>query len=217
VPPEKSIERVFWIASVAALAILVVSCKSKLARADVLDVSRTPVQTVNDMFAVQTKNGTVVMRVESSLMERYANDTSVYESFPKGIAFYGYADDGVLETVIVSDDARHIQNKRRPGKNQEEIWEAFGNVVIHNVLKQETMETDTIYWNQASKEIYTDCYVKMYSPQGFLQGYGMRSDDHARNAILLEPFNGYGYTVQDTTAVVVDSVNFIGPLLKKLR
>jgi hypothetical protein len=45
----------------------------------------------------------------------------------------------------------------------------------------------------------------------------MRSDDHARNAILLEPFNGYGYTVRDSSVVVIDSVNFIGPLLKKLR
>ena len=206
------------IASVAALAILFVACKGKLAKAEALDVSRTPVQTVDDMFGVQTKNGDVVLRIEASLMERYVNDTSVYESFPKGLAIYGYADEGVLETVIVSDDARHIQKKRRPGRSQEdEIWEAFGNVVIHNVLKQETMETDTIYWNQAKKEIYTHCYVKMYSPQGFLQGYGMRSDDHARNAILLEPFNGYGYTVRDTTAVVVDSVNFIGPLVKKLR
>ena len=205
-----------WIAIAAAVAILVVSCKSKLGRAEVLDLSKTPIQTVEDMFAVQTKNGLVVMRVEASVMERYDTDTNAFESFPKGIAIYGYSDDGLLETIIVSDDGRHIASKRKvSGKAQEEIWEAFGNVVIHNVLKQETMETDTIYWDQSKSEIYTDCYVKMYSPQGFLQGYGMRSDDHARNAILLEPFNGYGYTVRDSSVVAIDSVNFIGPLLKK--
>ena len=200
-----------------AAAILVVSCKNKMAQAEALNLSRTPLQTIDDMFAVQTRNGLVVMRVEASVMERYDSDTVAYESFPRGIAIYGYSDEGLLETIIVSDDGRHITNKRRAGRAQEEIWEAFGNVVVHNVLKQETMETDTLYWNQAKNEIYTDCYVKMYSPQGFLQGYGMRSDDHARNAILLEPFNGYGYTVRDSTAVVIDSVNFIGPLVKKLR
>ena len=205
------------IAVVIAAAILVVSCKSKMAQAEALNLKSTPIQTIEDMFAVQTRNGLVVMRVESSVMERYDNDTTSYETFPKGIAIYGYSDEGLLETIIVSDDGRHVTNKKRPGKEQEEIWEAFGNVVIHNVLKQETMETDTLYWNQAKNEIYTDCYVKMYSPQGFLQGYGMRSDDHARNAILLEPFNGYGYTVKDSTAVVIDSVNFIGPLVKNLR
>lgn len=197
-----------------AVAILVVSCKNKMAQAEVLNLKSTPVQTIDDMFAVQTRNGLVVMRVEASVMERYDNDTTSYESFPKGIAIYGYSDEGLLETIIVSDDGRHLTKKRRQAVPQEEIWEAFGNVVIHNVLKQETMETDTLYWNQAKNEIYTDCYVKMYSPQGFLQGYGMRSDDHARNAILLEPFNGYGYTVRDSSVVVIDSVNFIGPLVK---
>ena len=200
-----------------AAAILVGSCKNKMAQAEALNLSRTPLQTIDDMFAVQTRNGLVVMRVESSVMERYVTDTASYESFPKGIAIYGYSDEGLLETIIVSDDGKHISTKRNSGRDQEEIWEAFGNVVIHNVLKQETMETDTLYWNQAKNEIYTDCYVKMYSPQGFLQGYGMRSDDHARNAILLEPFNGYGYTVKDSTVVVIDSVNFIGPLVKNLR
>lgn len=205
-----------WIAIAAAVAILVVSCKSKLGRAEALDLSKTPIQTVEDMFAVQTRNGVVLMRVEASVMERYDTDSNAFESFPKGIAVYGYTDEGLLETIIVSDDGRHIASKKKSGgKAQEEIWEAFGNVVIHNVLKQETMETDTLYWDQAKSEIYTDCYVKMYSPQGFLQGYGMRSDDHARNAILLEPFNGYGYTVRDSSVVAIDSVNFIGPLLKK--
>lgn len=196
------------------MAILFVSCKNKMAQADVLNLKDTPVQTIENMFAVQTRNGLVVMRVEASVMERYNNDTTSYETFPKGIAIYGYSDDGLLETIIVSDDGRHLTKKKRNAVPQEELWEAFGNVVIHNVLKQETMETDTLYWNQAKNEIYTDCYVKMYSPQGFLQGYGMRSDDHARNAILLEPFNGYGYTVKDSTVVVIDSVNFIGPLVK---
>ena len=32
--------------------------------------------------------------------------------------------------------------------------------------------------------------------------------------IILKPFNSYGVVVQDTTRVEVDSINFIGPLLK---
>ena len=48
-----------------------------------------------------------------------------------------------------------------------------------------------------------------------MQGYGMESDDKVRNAILKNPFNTYGVTSRDTTVVIVDSVNFIGPFLKK--
>ncbi len=216
-----TLRQIYRIASVFALAICVVCCKSRLGQAEDLVLSEMPVQTIDDMFAVQTRNGLVSMRMEAGVMKHFESDTASVDTFPDGFSLYGYSDEGLLETVIIADDARHVvrKSKKRLGRGQpqskDEIWEAFGNVVVHNVLKQETMETDTLYWDQAKEEIYTDCYVKMYSPDGFMQGYGMRSDDHARNAILLEPFNSYGVTVQDTTAVVIDSVNFIGPFPKK--
>lgn len=152
------------------------------------------------------------MRMEAPQMLHFDNDSSSYDTFPKGLSVYAYTDEGLLETVMVSNNAKHTTSKRN--KNDEK-WEAFGNVVIHNVIKMETMETDTIYWDQGKEEIYTDCYVKMYSDDGFMQGYGMRSDDHARNAILNRPFNTYVVMERDSTKVVIDSVNFIGPFKKK--
>ncbi|MBQ5363516.1 MAG: LPS export ABC transporter periplasmic protein LptC, partial [Bacteroidales bacterium] len=202
---------IMMLASVFALASIVVSCKSKLAQADMLDLSVTPVQTLTDMFTVQTRNGKVEMRIEAPLMETYESDTVKLDLFPKGLSVYSYNDEGLLESLVFSDKASHKVDKTR---KTEDIWSAFGNVLIHNVIKRETMETDTIYWDQYNKEIWTDCYVKMYSPDGFLQGYGMRSDDHARNAILRKTFNGYGVTIQDSTLVVIDSVNFIGAFPK---
>ncbi len=199
-------------ATAAAVAFVLIACSRKLREAEHLNIKETPVQVVDDMFAVQTKNGKVVMRMEAGKMSRFETDTSTYETFPWGFAVYGYTDEGLLETVIISDDARHEISKK---KSKEEVWSAFGNVIIHNVINQETMETDTIYWDQTKAEIWTDCYVKMYSPDGLMQGYGMRSDDHARNAILHNPFNSFGYAVQDSTQVIIDSVNFIGPFPKK--
>lgn len=198
-------------ATAFAVAFIVYSCKGHLAEADALDLSSVPLQTIDDMFAVQTKNGVVVMRMESDIMERFENDTISKETFPKGLAIYSYTDEGLLETTIFSDDAVHEINK----KDNTEKWAAYGNVLIQNVIKNETVETDTLYWDQGKEEIYTDCYVRMYSPSGFMQGYGMRSDQKARSAIILRPFNSFGVVVQDTTAVIIDSVNFIGPIIKK--
>lgn len=199
------------LAITVVVASVVVSCEGKKVEKKPLDLSLIPLQRVDDMFAVQTTNGKLSMRMEATVMEHYETDSLSWDSFPKGIAVYAYTDEGLLETVIVSDDARHLTEKTG---NKDEKWSAFGNVVVHNVIKRETMESDTIYWDQKTNEIYTDCYVKMYSPDGFMQGYGMRSDDHARNAILHRPFNSYGYTTQDTTKLVIDSVNFIGAFPK---
>ena len=198
-------------ATALAVAFVVFSCKGKLSEADRLNLEETPLQRVTGMFYVQTENGLLQMRVEAPIMEVYDKDTCSYDLFPEGLSVFGYSEEGLLETIIRSDKARHDKSKLRGT----ESWSAFGHVVVKNVVNNETMETDTIYWDQNKKEIYTDCYVKMYSPSGFMQGYGMRSDDMARNAIIRQPFDSYGIVEQDSTVVIIDSVNFIGPLLKK--
>lgn len=196
-------------ATAAAVAFVVYSCKGKLSEADRLDLTTTPVQTLDSMFVVQTENGKVRMRMEAPRMDRYQTDTLEYELFPQGLNIYGYNLDDFLETTITADNAMHRFSRVGAKK---ESWAAFGNVVVRNIIKDETMETDTLYWDQVAKEIYTDCYIRMYSPAGFLQGYGMRSDEMARNAVIQRPFNSYGVVVKDSTVVQIDSVNLIGPI-----
>ena len=198
------------IATASAVAFVVYSCKGKLAEADAVNIGETPVQAVDDMFIVQTENSIIQLRAEAPLMERYENDSLSYELFPKGISVFGYTEEGLLETEITADNAKHLYYK-----DGRDTWEAFGNVVVKNLINQETMETDTLYWDQKNEKIYTHCYVRMYSPDGFAQGYGMESDQRARNTELFNPFNNYAIMSQDSTKVVIDSVNFIGPLQKK--
>ena len=198
------------IATASAVAFVVYSCKGKLGEAEDIKLGETPVQKVDDMFIVQTENSVMKMRAEAPLMERYENDTLSYELFPKGIAVFGYTEDGMLETEILADNAKHSTFK-----DGRDTWEAFGNVVVKNLINEETMETDTLYWDQKNERIYTHCYVRMYSPDGFAQGYGMESDQRARHTELFNPFNNYAIMSNDSTKVVIDYVNFIGPLPKK--
>ena len=199
------------IETAAAVAFVVYSCKGKLGEAEQLDLEDTPTQVVNDMFVVQTENGNMKMRAEAPRMEKYSKgDTLDYELFPEGFFVYGYDEQGRLETEIVADNARHMKYD-----DKRETWEAFGNVVVKNLINQEVMETDTLYWDQENEKIYTHCYVRMYSPDGFMQGYGMESDQRARSTILHNNFNNYAIVVKDSTQVLIDSVNFIGPFQKK--
>ena len=198
-------------ATATAVAFVVYSCKGKLGEAEQLDLEDTPTQVVNDMFVVQTENGNMKMRAEAPRMEKYSKgDTLDYELFPEGFFVYGYDEQGRLETEIVADNARHMKYD-----DKRETWEAFGDVVVKNLINQEVMETDTLYWDQENEKIYTHCYVRMYSPDGFMQGYGMESDQRARSTILHNNFNNYAIVVKDSTQVLIDSVNFIGPFQKK--
>ena len=196
-----------------AVVFVVISCKDVLKGTVELNREETPVQEVDDMFIVQTDKGVLKTRVESPAMRKFRNDTTEWDFFPEGVKLFAYDEQGHLETMIRADRARHTKWTER---KKDELWAAFGNVVIRNLIKKETMETDTLYWNQATEKIYTDCYVRLYSPQGMMQGYGMESDQRGRNAVILNPFNSYGIMDGDSTEVNIDSVNFIGPFpLKK--
>ena len=115
-------------------------------------MGKTPLQSIDDVFAVQSRNGLLEMRLEATRMEHYDSDSLEYDYFPEGISVYSYTAEGLLESVIVSDKAVH-KSPKKENKTSDEVWEAYGNVVLHNVINKETMETDTIYGDQTRKEI----------------------------------------------------------------
>ncbi len=207
---ENKLNIAFRIATAAAVAIVVYSCGGNLKEETARDISKMPVQTADSLVSIQTQNGQIQVRMETPRMERYENDSVSLQLFPEGFAVYSYIEGGLLETSIIADNARH--EKYSDGR---ESWSAFGNVVVTNLINKEVMETDTLYWDRQNERIYTDCYVRLYSPDGFMQGYGMESDQRARNSVIFNPFNSYGIIVQDSTKVNIDSVNFIGPFKKR--
>lgn len=197
------------VATTIVVASVVFACTNDSTKGKI-DFSKTPLQVVDDMYIVRSENGLLKMRVAAARMERYDMDTMMRQVFPKGITVYSYNENGELETTIVADRARHDD---RTG--EEDTWMAFGNVVVRNIIKKEIMETDTLYWDMDKDVIHTDCYVRLYSPDGFMQGYGMVSDQKEKNSVILKPFNSYGIVERDSTEIIVDSINFIGPMLKK--
>lgn len=192
---------------VAALTVatIVISCGHKLASSDTEVSKNTPVQTADSLYATRVENGILKFRLETGRMEKYqVSEDESYEDYSGGFNVFGYNADGLLETEIIADKARHTVM----GKGEK--WSAFGDVVITNYIKGEVITTDTIYWDQKEKKISTDCYVRLETPQGLMQGYGMESDEMVRHAFLLRPFDSYGI-VDSTKVEYTDTANFIGP------
>jgi len=168
-------------------ATTLISCKEKIEKTDALHATDSiSTQTVHNMDLIETKYGRVHLRLQAPLMENYSLVAEPFEIFQRGLKVQGYTPEGVLETEITADRAIHQTT------NSRERWEAYGNVVIVNHIKNETIQTDTLYWDRANQRIYTNSFVKMFSPQGLMQGYGMESDERAGNSWILRPFDSYG-------------------------
>ena len=176
-------------------ATLFISCKESIEKTAALSfVDSLSTQTVRDMKAIETRFGKLYGSLEAPLMEAYTLLAEPYEIFPKGIKIMGYTPEGQLETEITANRAIHRT------KTSQERWEVYGNVVIINHIKNETMTTDTLYYDIANERIYTHSFVKMLSPQGLMQGYGMESDQRANSWVILRPFDSYGVVVRDTVS-----------------
>lgn len=192
---------------------LFVSCKHEETESP-LDMTEIPTQIVHDMGFTQSDKGFIQMRMSAPTMEHYQfvkdSTNQSYDLYTEGFHVDIYTPDGALETEINSKMAKHTTT---PGQ---EAWSAFGDVVIINHIKQERVESDTIYWDQSKQMIHTDCYVKISSPQGVMQGYGMESDERARDAYILKPFDSYSVLRDSTdTQIFEDSLNFIGPPVQR--
>lgn len=198
------------VAIASAVATIVISCSGKVNKGEIVDINKVPRQVIDDMYAVQSSNGGMKMRLEAKLMESFQNDSTneSYELFPKGFKVYAYNEEGLLETHIYSDGAKHSMISKG------EKWEVYGNVVVENYIKGQQLFTDTLYWDRDAGKIYTDCFVEMYSTDGYMKGYGMESDEMARNASILVPFDSYAI-IGDSLSYYVDTANFIGPVLRR--
>lgn len=195
-----------------AVAFVVVSCGGKLKATGELNSADSPVQIVSDMEIVQTDKGRLQLRVVTPRMERYQNDSLEWQLFPVGFTAYFYDESGKLETEIKGENAKHTKPLKGSAS---EVWAAYNNVVVSNLINKQIMETDTLYWDQDREKLYTDSYVRITDPKGLMQGYGMESDQRARRSVLHRVFNNYAIIDNDSEAEPVDSVNFIGPFPKK--
>lgn len=183
------------------------SCKKKV-ECEPMDMEKIPTQEVTGMEVLQSRNSIISMRMKAPLMQHfeYEKDSVSYkfDFYPNGIHVDAYTDDGALETVVDADHAKHDLEK---GCN---LWVAYGNVRIKNIPNNQTIVSDTIWWDQTSKQIYTDCYVRIESPKGLLQGYGMTADERGDNSVLRKPFDSFS-APEDTGRIEIDTLNFIGP------
>ncbi|HSF54572.1 MAG TPA: LPS export ABC transporter periplasmic protein LptC, partial [Algoriphagus sp.] len=90
-----------------------------------------------------------------------------------GIEIKFYTVDGILETTMVADRGYYMKN--------ENLYRGEGNVQIQNLLKDQRLQTEEIFWNQAQKKIYTDKFVTIQEKQTLFNGTGMEADDSFTN------------------------------------
>jgi LPS export ABC transporter protein LptC len=61
-----------------------------------------------------------------------------------------------------------------------EDFAAYGNVIVISDGGT-TLKTDSLFWNNSNRKIYTQAFVDIVSPTEHIMGTGMESDQNLKN------------------------------------
>lgn len=132
-----------------------------------------------DVVIERSDSGMLVAKLTAPVMRKVEHDnadSSILE-FPKGFKIFMFeSGDTTPASMIKGDYGVHYDKK--------DMVIAKHNVVVENIQTQEVLETETLFWNQKKKKIYTGCLVKISSPDKIIFGDSLTAnEDFSRREI----------------------------------
>ena len=117
--------------------------------------------TAYDITYVRSDSGHVQIELIAPVMNRFENENP-YIEFPEGFDAY-FFDSAMQKTSFIRADYGMSEEKTS-------LMTARKNVVVENFKTQEKMNTETLFWDQKKKLIYTSAFVKITTPDKIIYG-----------------------------------------------
>lgn len=167
-----------------------------------------PVMVTRDVSTYISDSGVVRYKIITDEWRVYDRlDPSMW-TFEQGIYLEKFNNDLSIEAVIIADTAYYY--------DKQELWELRGNVHIENEQDEE-FDTQLLFWNQKTKRVYSDLYIRIRQQKRIITGIGFTSNqDFTRYTIKntqgifpikeeTAPTDSISMAA-DTTAVAIDSI-----------
>lgn len=97
--------------------------------------------------------------------------------FPEGVVIHFFDKKGALSTTIRADRG-YLDRKTN-------VYRGEGDVQVHNLVKEQKLNSEELFWDKGKKKIYTEKFVTVEEPDRIIKGTGMEAD---------EGFNEYKFT-----------------------
>lgn len=162
-------------------AILSYSCEKKKVKEEVqLDLIMN--EESENLSIVVTENGRRSYFFTTPLLEGYTLGKDPYREFRKGIKIITYQDDSMttVNATLIANYAINYEKRK--------LWEAKGNVEIHKT-DGTSLYTQQLFWNSATKRIYSNVDTKVETLTDTYFAEGFESDEDL-NEMTFSRWNG---------------------------
>lgn len=127
------------------------------------DPKKVPQLTMINPEIMHYSSSKLQARVRATEILRFERAESPYMEFPKGITIDFYDENLQIKG--------HIQAKYARYEERKQLWEARYDVEAVNDLGDK-LNTEQLFWNEASQKIYSEKYTKITNSEGVFIGEG---------------------------------------------
>ena len=155
------------------------SCSSNSGKVTVMEYDgKFPDESIRNIEIIMSEEGQITFTLYAPLMNKYYGDHP-YTDFPEGITVSSYSN-GEKHSTLTADYAINEEITQR--------YEARGNVVIVDFVKEESILTEKIIWDKMRKRISSDVEITQIKADGTIQkGDGFESDEKFTNYSIRNP------------------------------
>ena len=141
------------------------SCEEDSTPVEDKEVYEGPVRIGRQIDMLYTESEQKKSIIKAPLLEEFKNGD---RKFPEGINIIFYDDKGEISNTLVANYAFFDKKENR--------WLATGDVEIVSVKTEEQLNTEKLYWEPESGEIYNDVFVTIKSQNSVSYGTGLKTN-----------------------------------------
>jgi LPS export ABC transporter protein LptC len=131
--------------------------------------------TARDVVYIRSDSGEIQMRLTAPRMNRFDGDNPAIE-FPEGFMAYFFDSLEVVSSTIKADYGISYEKTR--------LMLAKSNVEVENYDKQEKLNTETLFWDQNNKTIFTRASVTITSPDRVIYGDSLSASEGFEQRVI---------------------------------
>lgn len=138
-----------------------------------------PTRTSKNTILNFKDSGRLVVLLRSPLIEEFEAVDSPFSLFPIGVDIDFYEKNQEKPGNLRADSAKHESLRK--------FYSAYGNVVLKNA-ENDSLLTDTLFWDQVEKRIFTKDTVRIYRSDGstLTASYGLEASEDFKEYTLYQ-------------------------------
>lgn len=163
-----------------AASTIFVSCKNDIEKVNLLTTrSNMPAFSVYGFETAYSDSGRVMVELKAKEMSRYEGKNIKYDEYRYGLSVRFFDEMGSVSSTLRCSYARFLIDK--------ELWEIKSDVEICNISRNETINTELLYWDMTKELVYSDKYVRITTEDEILTGDGFESTQDFSEWKILKP------------------------------